>query len=85
MKTKPFLYEDARAYGFDWPNEDSHLQVTRAIAHKGYRVLDIRTDRQVLQVQITPTGLIRAFGPWKNVGREGTQMVFEGSLMEVKP
>ena len=42
-------------YGFDWGG----IEVTRAVSHGGYKILHISTARRILEVVVTPTGLIR--------------------------
>lgn len=52
-------------YGFRW----GVLEVSRAAEHRGHRVITLRTDRERLDVRITPTGLIRIDGPVTKVKR----------------
>jgi len=56
MRTKFYAvgYEDT-PYGFNW----GHVKVERAAQVRGNRVITIKTPRDVLQVRVTPTGLIR--------------------------
>lgn len=50
---------EANRYGFRWGQVD----VMRAASWRGGRVLVIATDRQILHVWVTPSGLIRVRKP----------------------
>lgn len=60
---------EANFYGFDWParaGEGAHTQVTRtATIQRGkkgtYRVLQVATEAQVLDIYISPKGRMRVF------------------------
>jgi hypothetical protein len=54
--------QEASKYGFRWGAVD----VVRAATHKGYRFLLIETERQAVQIAITPTGFLRVGKPHKN-------------------
>lgn len=43
-------------FGFSW----GAASVNRVTEHEGHVVLEISTDRQTLEVRVTPGGLIRA-------------------------
>ena len=51
-------------YGFEF----GAAKVERAASYKGHVILHITTDRQRLEVRITPSGMIRVDGPTKNLG-----------------
>jgi hypothetical protein len=54
--TKPFGKTGANtAYGFDW----EHCTVQRASTRCGYLYLSVITNKQLLQIVISPTGMIR--------------------------
>ena len=42
-------------YGFRWDN----VLVERAMEHNGYHLITVKTPRRMLDITITPTGLIR--------------------------
>ena len=48
-------------YGFEY----GAAIVERAASHKGYVSFMIRTERQLLQIDVTPTGFIRVGKPIK--------------------
>lgn len=41
-------------YGFKWGT----VEVERAVYHRGYKLMTLKTLRQELEITITPTGLI---------------------------
>lgn len=49
------MSDGATDYGFSW----GPMQVTRVATHRGNRILDIRTPRAVVQIVVTPTGIVR--------------------------
>jgi len=50
-------YKETR-YGFDW----GAAKIERVASHGGHLWIDVRTPRQVLEIRVTPTGLIRIVG-----------------------
>jgi hypothetical protein len=51
----------ATNYGFIW----GPVEVERSISTPNMWLLTLRTDRQILEVRVTPTGLIRVGAPVK--------------------
>lgn len=50
---------DSDSYGFRWGN----LCVNRLVSDaKGYRVIEIVTPRGLLEIEVTPSGLIKVNG-----------------------
>lgn len=49
------MSDGATDYGFSW----GPMVVTRVCQHRDNRILDIRTPRAVVQITVTPTGLVR--------------------------
>lgn len=59
MKKKPYRmsFQDVMKYGFRWGAAD----ITRCCTIRGTNILSIVTDREELQINITPTGKLKAF------------------------
>jgi hypothetical protein len=48
-------------YGFKF----EAATVERLASHKGYAIIGVKTPRQMLEIQVTPTGLLKVRGPVK--------------------
>lgn len=42
-------------YGFEW----GPMVIERATSHNGHVVLTLKTDKQIMNIRVTPAGLIR--------------------------
>lgn len=54
-KDKSYLPVIETKYGFNWDN----VEIERSASYKKYKVITIKTQRKILSITITPTGLIR--------------------------
>lgn len=63
---------DAERFGFDWADGDGcHVQVTRTatVRWKGrnYRYLEVKTEKEVVEIRVAPGGSLRVFRKHKEL------------------
>jgi hypothetical protein len=61
MRRAKWPYLEATDYGFVW----GPVEVERSASTPNIWLLTLKTDRQILEVRVTPTGLIRVDTPIK--------------------